>query len=194
MKNRLKLLLLSLSVAAAALHAEVPAEVKRAVAKVNEAPSLQISCTINGSPASMTISGECFVMDFGEARVYYDGNTQWAYNVADAEVTVIEPTDEELAESNPLRILGTLASDYDGAPVKGRANTVRLTPRSRQSDVAEATVEFDSATGWPVNMTIVTSSGRADITGLRFTPSTTKTAPSAFKFRAPKGTTVIDLR
>lgn len=193
MTNRLKTLFLAALLPLIGLAA-VPASVSRAVRQANEAPALEVTCLINDAPASLTLSGDCFIMDLGEARVYFDGKTQWAYNVPDSEVTVIEPTDEELAETNPLHILRRLEKEYTGAPVKGKPNTVRLTPLSAQSEIAEVTVTFSPSTGWPTSMTIITSGGRADLSGMKFTASQTKSAPSAFKFQVPRGVTVTDLR
>ena len=194
MRKLLTSLLLTLLAAATAATAAVPESVTRAVRRVDEAATLDVACTINGRAASMTLSGNCFYIDLGGACIYFDGKTQWSYAPADKEVTVFEPTAEELAETNPLQILHSLASDYKGANVKGKANTVRLTPLNPRSRVAEVTVTFDPATGWPASMTLITDSGRADFANLRFTPSKTKKPAGAFKFQPPAGTTVNDLR
>lgn len=191
--KHLFLFLLTL-VGAGVATAAVPASVSRAVKQVNAAKSLDVTCTINGRPASMTLSGENFILDLGDAKIYFDGKTQWSYSAADNEVTIFEPTADELAQSNPLQILRRLASDYNGAPAKGSPDSVRLTPVNKQSDIAEATVTFDPASGWPVAMTLITGSGRADIKQIKFTPSQTARPASAFRFTAPAGATVSDLR
>jgi len=174
--------------------AAVPASVSRAVQQANDAATLDVACTINGRAASMTLSGECFYIDFGSAKVYFDGKTQWSYSPDDKEVTVMEPTADELAETNPLSVIRTLTKEFNGEAVKGRPNTVRLTPVSPRSQIAEATVVFSPSTGWPTEMTLITGSGRADFKNLRFTPSKTKKPAGAFQFQAPAGTTVTDLR
>ncbi len=189
-----QLLTLICLIAAISGTAKVPAQVTRAVKQANDAAAMEIQCVINGAPASLTMSGECFVMDLDDAKVYYDGTTQWAYNATDAEVTIIEPTDDELSATNPLRILQRLEADYNGSTLPGKPNTVRLTPLSDTSDIAEVTATFSTVTGWPTNLTIITSSGRADITDISFTIATTKTPVSAFQFKAPQGTTIIDFR
>lgn len=192
--KRLLLNILMLIGAAGAAVAAVPASVSRAVGQINAAPALQVECRINGQPATLTLSGDCFIIDLGDAKVYYDGKTQWSYSAADREVTVFEPTASELAESNPLHILSRLGADYNGAHVKGKPNTVRLTPVNKQTDIAEATVTFDPASGWPTALTLITGSGRVDIADVKITPSKTKKDASAFKFKAPAGTSVSDLR
>lgn len=194
MNNMKRILLIIFSITALAGFAKVPQSVARAVKQANEAAAMEVRCDINDMPATLTMSGDCFIMDFGEAKIYYDGTTQWAYNVPDAEVTIVEPTEEELSEINPLRILQRLEADYDGTVVSGNPNSVRLTPKTDTSDIAEVAATFSEVTGWPVSLTVITASGRADISNISFTTSAAKTPVSAFKFKAPSGVTIIDLR
>lgn len=192
--KKLILTLFALILAMTAAVAAVPASVSRAVKQADEAGTLDIACTVNGRAASMTLSGDCFHLDLGTAHVYFDGKTQWSYSPADKEVTIMEPTADELAETNPLHILHSLDKEFSGSPVKGKTNTVRLTPVSPRSQVAEATVTFDPSTGWPTEMTLITGSGRAEFRNLRFTPAKARKDAGAFRFQAPAGTTVSDLR
>lgn len=192
MKKIIICLLAILGIATA--QAAVPASVTRAVSQIDAAPGLEVTCSINGRAASLNLGGECFILDLGNAKVYYDGKTQWSYLPAEGEVTIIEPTADEVADSNPLQILRHLASDYSGAAVRGEPNAVRLTPTNRRSEIAEATVTFDPQTGWPVKMTLITGSGRADITDIRFQVSKSRRPVADFRFSPPKGATVTDLR
>lgn len=192
MKKLLSILLMA--VTAFAAGAKVPAQVTRAVKQVKGAPALNVECTINGHAASATLCGDMFAYDLGMARVYYDGKTQWSYSPADKEVTVFTPTASELAESNPLQILSRLASDYSGAAVAGRPNTVRLTALNPRNQVNEVTVTFNPSTGWPTEMTIIAGGQRAELRNFRFSPSKTKKPVEAFRFQAPKGTNINDLR
>lgn len=182
------------SIIALCASAAVPASVSRAVKQANDAAAIDVTCTINGARASLALSHPCFIIDLGDAKIYYDGQNQWSYNAVDKEVTILNPSADELSQANPLLILRNLANDYSGTPVKGKPNTVRLTPLNPESDVAEVTVTFDPTSGWPVSMSLITGSGRADITNLKFTTTKTKKPASAFKFQAPKGTKVTDLR
>ena len=191
MKKLLCFVALLLSLTAVA---SVPVSVSKAVKQANDAAALKIECVINDMPASLSMSGECFLMDFGQSKIYYDGTTQWAYNAEDAEVTIVEPTVEELNMTNPLRILARLSVDYEGTVLPNGRNTVRLTPLSANNDIAEVTVTFSSQTGWPTKMTIITGAGRADIDNIAFTVSDAQTPVTAFRFKMPQGITTIDLR
>lgn len=59
------------------------------------------------------IMGDRFKINSRELAVWYDGKTQWTYVAANKEVNITEPQPEELAEINPLLILGTLLSHYN---------------------------------------------------------------------------------
>lgn len=192
--RKLMLFMSALLVAFTAATAAVPEAVTRAVKQANGAATLEVACTVNGRAATMILSGNCFYIDLGNSQVYFDGKTQWSYLPTEKEVTIFEPTAEEVAETNPMQVLHRLADDYKGERLKGRHNTVRLVPVSPRSQIAEVTVTFDPASGWPTAMTLITAGGRAEFANLRFTPSKTKRAPGAFQFQPPAGITVNDLR
>lgn len=171
-----------------------PASVTRVVKQVNDAPTLHAKCTINGRAASLTTSGNCYHIDLGNAEVYFNGKTQWSYSPADKEVTILNPTADEIAESNPLAILRNLERDFNGEPLKGKPNTVRLTPKDRNNQIAEATITFDPTSGWPTHITIIAGSQRLELANLSFSTSKTKQSAGAFTFNPPKNSRITDLR
>lgn len=191
----MKHLLISLITILAAISswAAIPARVKTAADKIKTAPAIQVTFKANGSPGSMLLGdGGKFALAMGDIKVYYDGKTQWAYSATDKEVTILNPTADELSFGNPAAILSTLSSDFKGVRVKGE--TYRLTPLSQDSDIAEVTIAFPGSGIWPQSMTIIGSSGSLSISNLKFTPLKSKKPLSAFQFKAPKGTTITDLR
>jgi len=44
-------------------------------------------------------------MEMDEMQAWFDGKTQWAYMAQNNEVSITEPTEKELAETNPMAIL-----------------------------------------------------------------------------------------
>ncbi len=171
-----------------------PASVTRLVKQVNDAPTLHAKCTINGRAASLTISGDCYRIDLGNAEVYFNGKTQWSYSPVDNEVTILNPTDDEIAESNPLAILRNLTRDFNGKPLKGKPDTVRLTPKNRNNQIAETTITFNQTSGWPKHITIIAGSQRLELDNLSFSISKTKLSAGAFTFSPPKNSRITDLR
>lgn len=178
----------------AGLPAKVPASVSRAVKQVQEAPQMQVKCTINDQPCAIVTAGNCFSMDFGQDKIYYDGSTQWSYSAADNEVYISAPTPEELAMVNPLQLLGRLEAEFSGDAVSGAPNTVRLTRISPATEIKEIVAKFNPSTGWPSEMLITIDSGQATVSDITITALRTKPASKAFKFSPPSGATVTDLR
>ena len=177
-----------------AANGSASTQVDQLVKRVNSTPSLSATFTIDGAAGRMTMSGQMFTFECRGMRVYFDGKTQWTHSVADREVTIVEPTTAELAEVNPLLILGSINKLY--AATRINANTVRLTPRKGQTaDIAEMLVTFDSTTGWPTAINLVATGGTVQIKSLKFTTSKTKPQRSAFQYKAStKGITITDLR
>lgn len=173
--------------------AQIPARVKAAADQVKASPALQVTFNANGRPGSMLLGdGGKFALVMGDIQVYFDGKTQWAYSATDKEVTILNPTADELADANPASILSTLSSAFKGSKVKGE--TYRLTPLSKSSDLAEVTIAFPGSGIWPQSMNIVASGGSLSISDLKFSPLKAKKPLSSFQFKAPKGTTITDLR
>lgn len=176
-----------------AASAAVPARVKAAAKQISLAPTTQVKFLCNGHPGIMILGDEGkFAIDLGDMKLFYDGKTQWAYSAADKEVTIINPTADELALGNPAAILASLGSDFNGVKVKGE--TYRLTPIKPNGDIAEVNVNFPGTGVWPQSMTIIAAGGTLSIADMKFTQTKTKRPLSTFQFKAPKGTTVTDLR
>jgi outer membrane lipoprotein-sorting protein len=169
------------------------AMVDKLVARINAAPALSATFTIDGHSGKMTMAGQMFTFECNGMRVYFDGKTQWTHSIADREVTIVEPTASELAEVNPLVILGSINKVF--AATKVNSGTVRLTPKKgKKSDIAELLVTFNSAGTWPTAINMVATGGTVKIQSLKFTTSKTKPQRSAFQYKATKGVTVNDLR
>ncbi len=49
-----------------------------------------------------TMQGRKFNLNISAIETIFDGKTQWVYVAADNEVSITEPSDEELRESNPM--------------------------------------------------------------------------------------------
>ena len=187
------IIFLTVALAGLSAFAELPARIKAVAKQIGASPAVQVNFLCNGRPASMLLGdGGKFAIDLGDMKLFYDGKTQWAYSAADKEVTIINPTADELAMGNPASILASLGSDFNGVKVKGE--TYRLTPVRPNGDIAEVTVSFPASGIWPQSMSIVGAGGTISASDMKFAPSKTKRPLSSFQFKVPKGTTVTDLR
>lgn len=156
-------LLPSLQLAAAD---NAPSIVGRAVTKFQSAPSLTIRFDIKAhgqvSTGTMTVAGDRFRLDLGGMLTWYDGRDQWTYIKADNEITITQPTVEELAQINPFAIISSIRGRFNASLISTDAHTdnVAFTPRSKASaGITNMTVKFNKTTSWPTEITIVTDNG-----------------------------------
>lgn len=143
-----------------------PAVVGRAVTRFQSVPSLTVSFDIKAhgqlSSGTMTVAGDRFRLDIGGMLTWYDGRDQWTYMKADNEITITQPTVEELAQINPFAIISSIRGRFNASLVSSDARTdnVAFTPRSKASaGITRMTVKFNKTTSWPTEITIVTDNG-----------------------------------
>lgn len=133
-----------------------------AVARITAAPSLstrfEASDPAGGKvTGDAVIAGRCFaiVTDGGEYETWFDGKTQWTYSAETGEVSMTEPTQQEILEVNPLAIVTGIDSAYSiSVPVAGKdgRQTYMLTPADSSSGIKKASVTIDPATLLPVTI------------------------------------------
>ena len=54
---------------------------------------------------TFTLKGNKFMLEMDEMKVWFDGKIQWSYIPKNNEVSITEPTEKEIAETNPMAIL-----------------------------------------------------------------------------------------
>lgn len=205
-KLSLLYILLALLISYTPLSAATPTAaelVDAAAAKMRASQSTVIDFTAQGGDGAattvkgrLTLSGDRFIIDSNDAKIWYDGKTQWSWSAAADEVNITEPTIEEVAQVNPYAILNSLRSRYkaryQGSPSD---RTVILTPSMPDPAILHTEISF-TPDGYPSKMKVRTSSGdNITITVSRVTPG--KALPiSTFRFipaKAP-GAEIVDLR
>ena len=176
-----------------------------AAAKIMSAPSISTGFEVTDNNGKVTgeavIAEKCFVIitDGGEYETWFDGKTQWTYNAAAEEVSMTEPTRQEILEVNPLAIISTVSDHYriksSGTDTTGK-QIFRLTPIDNNTDITEATVYIEPKTSFPAEITVRTRDN--SIMTIRFTETSvgTKLSPDKFRYKPayhPKAE-IIDLR
>lgn len=110
---------------------------------------------------TFTMKADKFIMNMNEMEVYFNGKTQWAYSPRSNEVTISEPTDTELAETNPIAILYSFraTSDVRFSSQKTSNNNyyIELIPKDKKSEISKIVVEINKSTR---NLVSVTQSAR----------------------------------
>lgn len=94
---------------------------------------------------SFTMKAQKFVLEMTDAKVWFDGKTQWAYMPQTNEVSITEPTEDELSSINPMAILYGYAakSDLNFSKLKSTENyIIDMTPRSTKDDFSKIEVQI----------------------------------------------------
>lgn len=152
------------------------------------------SGTINGE---IKASGDKFHISSPQLSTWFDGKTQWTYSPADNEVTVSEPTPEELTMINPFEIINTLRHSFTASTASaGKSRTsLLLKAIDKTSEISQVTLNLDSSTLFPVRIELTTRSGKITI-NLSGVKKGTKPGVSEFRFNKAlyPGVMVNDMR
>lgn len=173
--NRLTAILTAVIIAVlstASLHAADNAAhiLNLAAERFRKAPSISAVYTVSSSAGNvagnLVVSGQRFRISSPEMSTWFDGTTQWVYSPADREVTVSEPTQEELMQINPFEIINSFRNNYDASTVSTtKSQTVLLLKaRNPKAEISRVTLTLDSVTLFPTRIELNGSAGQAVIT------------------------------
>lgn len=202
--NILLILIAGFTTAATAAPANDAAKLlDQAAAKIKSAKSITASYTIqtggNTIKGTLLLSGDRFTSANNAMTTWYDGKTQWTYAPTTNEVNIIEPTDDELAASNPLAIISGLKSRYTPSIIKSAPGfrTILLKSISKNNDWPQITITLKSSTLLPSAISIKQHDG--SVTNIAIPNIQIRNTPvsdSSFKFdrkKYPKAK-IVDLR
>lgn len=165
-------------------------------------PAMEAKFTINGGQGpvqgSITMSGAQFTMTTPQLKVWYDGRTQWTYLASTGEVSITEPTAEELAASNPFVILSSVDRSYDArrlSDVNG-CHRVQLTPKDKNSDMQKIVIVTDNTGKQPRAVTVTFSDGRQITLVIDHITGIAKPSERVFRYdeKLQPASEIIDLR
>jgi len=94
---------------------------------------------------SLTMKANQFYLTMDEVKVWYDGTTQWALFEQNKEVTLTQPSPEELAETNPMAVLAGFSARSKAAFSKQKSDSnhiIELTPLRKTDQFVKVTVQF----------------------------------------------------
>lgn len=175
----------------------------QSAAKIKSAKSVDVSYTLKSGntdvKGTLLISGNKFYAVNSAMTAWYDGTTQWTYSPATGEVNIIEPTDEELAATNPLAIMSSLKSRYTSSIIKSSPGfrTILLKSISKNSDWPQITITLKSSTLLPTSIAIKGRDGsltNISISSLQIRNTPTNEAVFRFDKRKYPKAKIVDLR
>ncbi len=157
--------------------------------------------TVNSQSVSGTfiLKGNKFVLDTDGTKAWFDGKTQWTYVADSKEVSVTEPTESELADTNPLAILSKFRakSFIRFSKTKSAANhIIELNPKSKKEEFSQVQVQINKATGNLVSIKLTDKRGSTTLLALSNYQKGVKVPDNTFVFNKAnyKGVTINDLR
>jgi len=103
------------------------------------------------SSGIFTLKGTKFVLEMSDMKAWFDGKTQWAYVSQNNEVSVTEPSEKELAETNPMAILSGFKSKcvikFSGKTKSAQNYCIEMTPKVKNKDILNIEVQVNKANG-----------------------------------------------
>lgn len=203
MKRLILAIICLFSLTLSALAAEsADALLNKATDRLRKATSVQAAYTLTSGgekwAGKITLSGDRFCMTSPDILTWYDGKTQWSYSKSNNEVSITEPTPQELSMINPFVIINAFRKNFKAsltsAP-KGFKSIV-LTANNPKSEINKAIVTLNEATLLPSKIDLTTSQNQSISITLSSVANGPKLNIKAFQFYAPNypGVSIVDLR
>ena len=144
---------------------------------------------------TFTLKASKFVLDMTEMKVWFDGKTQWAYIPQNNEVSITEPTEKELSETNPMSILsGYRAKSIIrfGKTKSAQNYCIEMIPKIKSSDIAKIEVQVNKSTQNLFSIKLTNKNGSTSLLALSNFQKGIKLQDSFFVFNPTKFKGVIE--
>ena len=148
---------------------------------------------------TIKLAGDKFRIELPDIIVWYNGKDMYTYNSSTEETTVVVPSVEELAESNPLAYVTNASNSFNvsfSSVKKTGSYVLELIPKSKRTDIKRITLTVKKSDYIPERIVIEPSSGnpiRADISSFRKNISVSSSEFEYPKAKYPKAE-IVDLR
>lgn len=136
--------------------------------KFQQAKSITADFTISGigstSAGNIIISGDRFKIKMNEISIWYDGRTQWTYSQPVNEISITEPTPDELQQVNPFAIISAFRKNYSATTLNNGNNTatLQLTPLSSQGEaISKVILTLNKSTLFPTQIVLTLDNGES---------------------------------
>ena len=148
---------------------------------------------------TFTLKANKFVLEMDELKAWFDGKTQWAYLTESNEVTISEPTEAELAQTNPLAILSAYKSKClikFSKTASAQYYLIDMLPRDKKSDFTKIEVQVAKSSGNLVSIKMTGKKGQTTLLSLSNYRKGVKVTDEMFVFNKVrfKGVTMNDMR
>ena len=145
-------------------------------------------------PGSVTMKGKLFTLTAAGIHAAYDGQTMYSYSEETEELTLTYPTEEELAETNPLLFAQAVADICTATEKTGKDSTqtiITLVPKDPTQGVDRFVLKIRRADLMPLQIEMREGT---KTTTLRLTNPVFETKIPSFVIEPEETTFVNDLR
>lgn len=149
---------------------------------------------------SFIMQGNKFVFSTNNMQVYFDGKTQWAYMPTLNEVSISTPSEQELAQTNPLALIQTYYAKSTAKLIRSnnakQTYNVELTPKETEADIRKIQIAINKSNHHPRSIQLVDKNGVVSVLSLVKFQVGAKTTPDTFVFNSSvyKDIEINDLR
>jgi len=148
---------------------------------------------------TFTLKGSRFVLEMEALKAWFDGKTQWSYVAQSNEVSITEPTEKELAETNPMAILSGFKSkcSIKFSTLKSATDyCIDMTPKLKDKNISKIEVQVNKSTGNLTSIKLDNKNGSSTTLKLTNFQKGVKVSDNTFVFNQSryKGVVVNDLR
>jgi len=175
------------------------AEAKKSAIKTNFRLVTNDKSNSQSSSGTFTIKGNRFVLEMDALKAWFDGKTQWSYVAQSNEVSITEPTEKELAETNPMAILSGFKSrcSIKFSAIKSATDyCIDMIPKLKDKNISKIEVQVNKSTGNLISIKLNNKNGSSTILKLTNFQKGLKVSDNTFVFNQSryKGVVVNDLR
>jgi len=110
----------------------------------------------------MLLNRAKFFFDTPDQTIYFDGKTQWVYNKAINEVSIIEPQPQDIQALNPISVFELYKTDcdykYNGEKndiKKRKVHEISLLPKDKKEEIKQVNLQINPTDYMPVFFHII---------------------------------------
>ena len=146
-------------------------------------------------PGELSMHGPCFKVEMFNIEAAYDGKTMYMYSPETDELTLTNPTEQELLESNPLlyaKALVPVCNIVERTSQDGSQTIVTLTPKDRSIGINRFVLKIRNSDLMPLSVEI--KEGKKTSTLKMKEPKFVQGIKEAYVITPEKDTYVNDMR
>lgn len=146
-------------------------------------------------PGELSMHGSCFKVEMFNIKAAYDGKTMYMYSPETDELTLTNPTEQELLESNPLlyaKALVPVCNIVERTSQDGSQTIVTLTPKDQSIGINRFVLKIQNSDLMPLSVEI--KEGKKTSTLKMKEPKFVQGPKEAYVITPEKDTYVNDMR